>query len=414
MKRKRIAIIGSGIAGLSCAYALHGSHDITVYEAEDYIGGHTHTVPVERNGEHADIDTGFIVFNDRTYPNFMGLMQELGVRYQPTEMSFSVRNDAINIEYNGNNINSLFAQRRNLIRPSFWVMIKEILRFNKEVRLASEQKALTIGEFLKENNYSQMFRENYILPMISAIWSMGLEECMAFPLQFFVRFFDNHGLLDITNRPQWYTIVGGSSSYIAPLIENFQDKIHTKSPVSFVERDETQVRVVTDGGITENYDEVILACHGDQALALLKDPTPSEKSVLGSFVTSKNSVILHCDTENFLPRRKLGWASWNYNMTDMANEQTTLTYNMNILQRLDKENVYLVTLNQEIADEFILGKYSYNHPVFSLEAVAAQMRWPEISGKNRTHFCGAYWFNGFHEDGVRSGFRVAETIKGQS
>ena len=410
MNRQSIAIIGTGISGLTCAHHLAPNHDLTIYESEDYVGGHTHTVQVEKEGEVSDIDTGFIVFNDHTYPEFIKMMDSIGVNYQPTEMSFSVRNDAIDLEYNGNTINSLFAQRKNILRPRFLAMVRDIVRFNKEVRLAADDEKLTIGDFLASKNYSSLFRDNYLLPMISAIWSMGLESCKDFPLQFFVRFFDNHGLLNIVNRPQWYTVIGGSSSYIKPLIAPFENRIRLSSKVTRVERDSDAVTVVTDVD-SQCYDQVIFACHGNQALKLLDAPTSVEKAILTPFTTSTNSVVLHTDT-SFLPKRPLGWASWNYNMVDSATEQTTLTYNMNILQRLDKEHTYLVTLNQEIAKEHVLREFTYHHPIFSLEAIKAQNGWKKISGHNRSHFCGAYWFNGFHEDGVKSGLRVKETIEG--
>lgn len=411
MKSMNIAIIGSGISGLSCAHRIAGQHEVTVFESEDYAGGHTHTVEVEKEGEIARVDTGFIVFNDRTYPNFMKLMDDIGVGYQPTEMSFSVRNDALGLEYNGNNLNSLFAQRRNLVRPSFLAMVADIVRFNIEVKQAADSdRAITIGDFLARNRYSELFKENYLLPMVSAIWSMGQESCMDFPLDFFVRFFDNHGLLNIVNRPQWYTIKGGSSSYIAPLTNSFRDRIRLKTPVVRVERDTDKVRVVTSRE-TAVFDQVVFACHANQALSLLDRPTDEERELLGRFTTSENSVVLHTDT-SFLPKKKLGWASWNYNMVDAAKEQTTLTYNMNILQRLNSKHTYLVTLNQEVPEKHILRTFTYHHPVYTVDAINAQGDWEKISGKNRSHYCGAYWFNGFHEDGVRSGLRVAADLGG--
>ncbi len=410
---KDIAIIGSGIAGLTCAHTLAPHHNISVYEANDYIGGHTHTVKVEKDGEISDIDTGFIVFNDRTYPNFIELIERLGVKYQPTEMSFSVKNDRLDLEYNGNNLNTLFAQRSNLVRPRFWSMVKDIVRFNKQVRnAANENGTLTIGQFLQENSYSALFIENYLLPIISAIWSMGLESCMDFPLQFFVRFFDNHGLLDITNRPQWFTIEGGSSSYIEPLTAGFRDRIRLSTPVVKVARADKKVQVSTAQD-TIVFDEVVFACHGKQALSLLQESSAEEKSVLRQFQTSANDVVVHSDI-SFLPKRKLAWASWNYNMVDSARVQTTLTYNMNILQCLSKKNTYLVTLNQEIPEKHVLQCFTYNHPVYNIAAIQAQQRWDDISGHNNSHFCGAYWFNGFHEDGVKSALRVCAVIGARS
>ena len=411
MKRKDIAIIGSGISGLTCAYTLAPSHNIRVFEANDYIGGHTHTVRIEENGEISAIDTGFIVFNDRTYPHFIKLIEELGVKYRPTEMSFSVKNERMDLEYNGNNLNTLFAQRSNLLRPRFWSMVKDIVRFNRQLRGAAlEDDMLTIGRFLQENSYSTMFIENYLLPMISAIWSMGLDSCMDFPLRFFVSFFENHGLLDITNRPQWYTIEGGSSSYIEPLTAGFRERIRLRSPVLRVVRADNRVQVLTAQDTTV-FDEVIFACNAKQTLALLEHPSVEEIAVLGQFQVSDNAVVLHSDI-SFLPKRKSAWASWNYNIVDVAREQTTLTYNMNILQGLSTKKNFLVTLNQEIPAEHILQRFTYKHPVYTLAAIHAQQRWQEISGQNNSHFCGAYWFNGFHEDGVKSALRVCAAIGG--
>lgn len=409
MVNKKIAIIGTGISGLVCGYKLSGQFDVTLYEANEYIGGHTHTVHAKRNDEEAQIDTGFIVFNDRTYPNFMKLLHELQVSYQPTEMSFSVRNDQLNLEYNGNTFSTLFAQKSNYLRPQFWGMLKDILRFNKAViRESSTSPDLTIGQYLEQENYSSFFKDNYLLPMISAVWSMGLESCLTFPLHFFVRFFDNHGLLDIYNRPQWYTINGGSSTYIAPITAPFRDKIRLNSPVEKVIREAEGVLVKTAND-SERYDEVIFACHGDQALKLLDAPSNKEQRILQQFTFSNNLVILHTDVSH-LPKRKKAWASWNYNMVDAAKEQTVLTYNMNILQRLTKKHTYLVTLNQEINHEHAISEHNYMHPIYTPEMVKAQDMWKEVSGIDNIHYCGAYWFNGFHEDGVRSGLRVCEQL----
>ena len=411
MKNKKIAIIGTGISGLVCGYQLASrEYDITLYEASDYIGGHTNTSDVEFNGEKSRIDTGFIVFNDRTYPRFISLLEEIGVAYQPTEMSFSVRNDQLDLEYNGNNFNSLFAQRSNLLRPRFWQMLRDIVRFNKEVRaVAKNDTNLTIGQYLQDSHYSTIFKDNYLLPMISAIWSMGLQSCLDFPLDFFVRFFENHGLLDIANRPQWHTIKGGSSSYIKPLTSPFSSKILLNTPVRRVARSDDSVLIHTDSS-QETYDQVILACHGDQALALLQQPTEKEQQVLEKFQFSENQVVLHTDTSH-LPRRQKAWASWNYRVVDSAREQTALTYNMNILQQLKKQNTYLVTLNQDIEEEHVIQRFSYSHPIYTTSMIQAQSQWQSISGIERIHYCGAYWFNGFHEDGVRSGLRVCDMLE---
>ena len=411
MKIKNIAIVGTGISGLTTAYYLKKSgHRIKLFESADYIGGHTHTVDAEYDGEQARIDTGFIVFNDRTYPNFIALLDEIGVDYQPTEMSFSVRNDGENLEYNGTDINGLFAQRSNLLRPKFYRLLKDIMHFNSAVRSSSDtDDQTTIGEFLDKSRYSAWFSDNYLLPMISAIWSMGVDDCRDFPLNFFVKFFSNHGLLDLVNRPQWYTISGGSSSYIAPLTAGFRHNILLNAPVSRIERTAEGVVVHADKG-AEIFDEVILACHGDQALSIVQDPTENERRVLSNFEFSSNRVVLHAD-QSHLPRRQTAWASWNYQVTEAGSEHSTLTYNMNILQRLDKKHTYLVTLNQDIEPARTICEFNYSHPVYSIPMIEAQEQWHTISGIDRIHYCGAYWFNGFHEDGVKSGLRVAKMLE---
>ncbi|MGD9212801.1 MAG: FAD-dependent oxidoreductase [Desulfobacteraceae bacterium] len=410
---KKIAIIGSGISGLTCAYRLSKHHDITVFEAADYIGGHTHTVKVEKEGEKALIDTGFIVFNDRTYPQFIKLMQEIGVAYQPTQMGFSVSNAALNLEYASCNLNSLFAQRSNLLRPEFYKMLSDLLRFNKAVRKEKDKdQGMTIGQYLEKGGYGNFFKENYLFPMIGAIWSMGEKSCHDFPLQFFARFFDNHGLLTVTNQPQWYTIMDGSSSYIEPLTIRYKKKIRLQTPVRKVTRQDNSIILETHDG-HHTFDDVILACHGDQALPLLFQPTEKEQEILSAFHCSDNQVILHTDT-SLLPSRKAAWASWNYRVLDAGDERTTLTYNMNILQGLDKRHTYLVTLNQEIAPKYVLASFTYAHPIYTSSAIAAQKKWHTISGIDRIHYCGAYWFNGFHEDGVNSALRVCDMLEGQS
>ena len=404
---KKIAIVGTGISGLTAAYYLSDHYDIKVFEANQYIGGHTHTVDVEWQGEQSAIDTGFIVFNNRTYPNFIRLMKELGVAYQKTEMSFSVRNDKIGLEYNGHNLNSLFAQRKNLLSPAFLGMLKDILRFNKNVRQEASEDT-TIGDYLDANDFGSLFQDNYLLPMIAAIWSMGLEDSRAFPLEFFVRFFENHGLLNIADRPQWYSIIGGSRAYIPRITHKFQDKIALSTPVKTLRRDPLGVKVITEKEETL-FDEVVLACHADEALSLISDPSPEENDVLKAIPFTDNLVTLHTDSE-LMPHNKRAWASWNYKVNPDNMGQPTLTYDMNRLQCLNKNTTYLVTLNQEIPEAKVLQQFNYTHPAFTREAIQAQGRWHEISGINHLHFCGAYWFNGFHEDGVQSALRICKAL----
>jgi predicted NAD/FAD-binding protein len=405
----KIAIIGSGISGLTAAYYLHDKHDIRVFERENYIGGHTHTIDVDGLA----MDTGFIVFNDRNYPNFKGLMDKLGVTYRPTEMSFAVRNDAWDLEYNGNTLNTLFANRRNFFRPKFYSLILDILRFNKLAKSGNYAKNISLSKFLAQNNFGKWFCDGYILPMGSAIWSMGMDEMLDFPLDFFVKFFHNHGLLDINNRPQWYTISGGSRNYIPQLTAGFKDKILLNTPVKSVVRIESGVEIHLHDGSVEIFDEVIFACHSDEALKLLSKPTSLELDILGAIKYSNNEVIVHTDI-NLLPKRQLAYASWNYLMTESSQNKATLTYDMNILQGLNSAKTYCVTLNATnlINPDKILARFNYAHPVYSSEAVIAQKRFVEISGINHTHYSGAYWANGFHEDGVTSSIRVCNRING--
>lgn len=407
---KSIAVIGSGIAGLTVAHYLSRKHRVTLFEGDRRLGGHTHTVQVDWQGEQSAIDTGFIVFNDRTYPGFIRLMTELGVDYQPTEMSFSVTNPAIGLEYNGNNLSSLFAQRRNLVNPDFWRMLVDIVRFNRQVRQAAagSDPALTLGRFLEAQSYGTLFADNYLLPMISAIWSTDLEQTREFPLLFFVRFFENHGLLNLVDRPQWYTIKGGSSSYIEPLIAPFKDGIRLGCAVQSISRQLEAVKVVA-GNQGYYYDDVVLACHADQALRLLPEATADERRILGAFRFSANDVVLHTDQRR-LPQTPRARASWNYHLRQAGQGRSTVTYYMNRLQCLDKKHAYLVTLNEEIPEEAIIDRYQYDHPIFDLDAMNAQQQWGLISGKDRVHYCGAWWHNGFHEDGVQSALRVCAAL----
>ncbi|MCU9949290.1 NAD(P)/FAD-dependent oxidoreductase [Pseudomonas sp. PDM13] len=407
----RVAIIGSGISGLTCAWLLSRRHDIQLFEASDWIGGHTHTVDVQLGGRDYAVDTGFIVFNDWTYPNFIRLLDRLGVASQPTEMSFSVHDPASGLEYNGNNLNSLFAQRRNLLSPGFWGMLREILRFNREAQADLEagriSAAITLGDYLQLGGYGARFRDHYLVPMGAAIWSMPLDDMLAFPLQFFVRFFKNHGLLSVSHRPQWRVVSGGSRSYVAPLTAGFTERIRLACPVSWVERDAEGVTVHSAAG-SERFDKVVFACHSDQALALLAQPTASEREVLGALPYAANEVVLHTDTR-LLPERRLAWASWNYRLGGPTQRPAAVTYNMNILQGIEAPETFCVSLNQgeAIDPARLLARFSYAHPQFSLPGLLAQARWEEINAKRHSYFCGAYWGNGFHEDGVVSALRVA-------
>ncbi|WP_377706654.1 NAD(P)/FAD-dependent oxidoreductase [Pseudomonas protegens] len=410
----KIAIIGSGIAGLTCAYVLNRRHDIRVFEAGSWIGGHTHTVEVSHNGETQSVDTGFIVFNDWTYPNFIRLLGQIGVKFKPTEMSFSVCDPASGLEYNGNNLNSLFAQRRNLLSPGFWGMLRDILRFNKTALLDLQQQRIaadtTLGDYLKNQGYGERFIQHYIVPMGSAIWSMSRVQMLGFPLQFFVRFFKNHGLLSVNNRPQWCVIEGGSSRYIEPLTASFRQHIHLDCPVQRVERDETGVLIHSAAG-SERFDKVVFACHSDEALQLLASPSRAEREILQALPYADNDVVLHTDTR-LLPRRRLAWASWNYRLDASGDKAAAVTYDMNILQGLKSDTTFCVSLNQTavIDPTQILARFTYAHPQYSLEAVAAQARWSELQGAQHSFYCGAYWANGFHEDGVVSALRVAQAF----
>lgn len=414
---KKIAIIGTGISGLTCGYLLHKHHDITVFEANDYIGGHTATVDVEVAGKSYAIDTGFIVFNDWTYPNFIKLMEQLKVQRQPTEMSFSVKNTAQNLEYNGGTLNTLFAQRRNLIRPKFIRIVRDILKFNKickqEHSAASFAENATLGDLIDKHQLSDDFAHNYILPMCAAIWSSSLESVRQFPLRFFLQFFMNHGLLNITDRPQWYTLPGGSRSYIGPLTTNFKDRIFLNSGVTKVVKKEQGYFVESHNeNLNGIYEEVIFACHSDQALKMLDNPSEQHQAILGGIPYSDNEVVLHTDT-NLLPKRPLAWASWNYLLDGNSDEQTapaTLTYDMNILQRLTSDTTFCVTLNatHKINPEKILRKFNYAHPQFSEQTIKAQQQRKQICGVDGLHFCGAYWYNGFHEDGLKSALDVCQ------
>lgn len=411
----KIAVIGAGISGLTTAYYLKDHHDVTVLESSDRIGGHTATMDIHHQGRDYAIDTGFIVYNDWTYPKFIALLDELGVKSKPTEMSFSVSCDQTGIEYGGNNINTLFAQRLNFLRPSFLKMVKDILRFNRssiaDLESGSLNDGTTLGEYLDRNNYGKSFIEHYLVPMGCAIWSASTKTMLDFPILFFVKFFKNHGLLSVNHRPQWRVIEGGSRTYLKPLSESLYGRIQLGVNIANVLRHNGGVSVVLESGEIKEFDQVVFACHSDQAQSMLGDITNVESSVLSAIPYQSNEVVLHTD-RSLLPKKELAWSSWNYRLRAKHQSRAVLTYNMNILQGIESDTTFCVTLNDSdsIDPEKILGTYHYSHPVFSLESVNAQERWSEINGVKRTWFCGAYWGNGFHEDGVASGRRVAETL----
>jgi predicted NAD/FAD-binding protein len=412
----RIAIVGTGISGLTAAHYLRRRHEVVMFEGSDYVGGHTHTVDVEFRGEQATIDTGFIVFNDWTYPNFIRLLTELGVRWQDTDMSFSVRCDRSGWEYNGGSLSGLFVQKRNFFRPAFWWMIRDILRFNRDSPriLAETDNSETVGDYLKRMGYGASFADRYLIPMGASIWSCPPGVFSKFPIRFIVEFYKNHGLLSVNHRPTWRTIVGGSREYVRRLIQPFQSSIRLRTPVTKVVRTTDCVTLHGVEGSLGTFDHVVFACHSDQALRLLDQPTPVEREVLGEFPYHVNDVVLHTDTR-VMPRRSRAWAAWNYHIATEEAAEATLTYDMNLLQNLRKQNRYLVTLNstEKIDPGCVLGRYTYAHPVFTTRRSTAQKRQCELLGPNRSSFCGAYWGNGFHEDGVKSALAVCDALLGE-
>jgi predicted NAD/FAD-binding protein len=408
----KIAIIGTGISGNVAAYHLNKDHDITVFEANDYLGGHTHTHNIELEGKSYSVDTGFIVFNYKTYPNFTGLLKELGVKEQLSAMSFGVKCEKTGLEYMGSTISSLFAQRRNIFRPSFWRMILDILRFNRQATdlLEDESDDISLGEYLKREKFSQTFIDYYLVPMAAAVWSADLNLMYQFPARYLIQFFHNHGLLSVTNRPDWYVIKGGSKTYVTALTASFKGKIRLSTPVTGVKREKEAV-VVSSAQGEERYDAVFFACHSDQALRLLEQPTASEQQVLGAIKYQENEVLLHTDA-SILPKRKTAWAAWNYHLLENDQGQVPVTYNMNILQGLDADQTFCVTLNNSnaIDQTKVLKRLQYHHPIYTQESVAAQARQSEIN-TDRLYFCGAYWRYGFHEDGVVSALNAIEKFK---
>ena len=401
----KIAIVGTGIAGNVVAHHLHKTHDITVFEANHYVGGHSNTVEIPSPDGVLRLDTGFIVYNDRTYPNFIRLLASLDVESQETSMSFSVQNARTGLEYNGSSLNTLFAQRRNLLRPSFHRMIRDILRFNREAPalLESVNTDLTLADYVRAGGFSAAFAREYLIPMGAAIWSAPPNTMERMPAGFFVRFFRNHGLLSINDRPVWRVIRGGSRSYVDELTSAHRDRIRLDCPVEWIRRQANGVVIKARGATPEHFEHVFLACHSDQALGLLRDSLPLEREVLGAIPYQYNEAVLHTD-DSLMPRSKRAWAAWNYHVPRDADRPVAVTYHLNRLQGLDTATQYFVTLNyaDRIRPDSVIRRFTYEHPVFTAASVAAQRRHEHINGLNRTWYCGAYWRYGFHEDGVVS------------
>jgi len=411
-----IAVIGSGIAGLTAAYRLQAAHEVTVFEAADRPGGHAHTVDIESiDGEQLALDTAFMVFNDRTYPQFVQLLTELNVESRSTSMSFSVSDPHSGLEYNGGSLAGLFAQPRNLFRLDFLKMLCDIARFNREARRASAAGScedVSLGEFLALRRYGRQFIEHYLLPMGAAIWSCPQGTFAEFPLEFVVAFFRNHGLLDLVDRPTWRVIAGGSRTYVEAMVRGFRDRLRLNTPVVSVRRGPLDVELRTARGSEARFDHVIFACHSDQALRILgADATSTERELLSRFSYQRNSAVLHTD-QSLLPRAHRARACWNVSLTGDSKEPAVTTYNLNLLQGIRSERTYCITLNADsrIDPRSVLDTFEYHHPSFTAGSRAAQHRHAELIDVNRTSFCGAYWGNGFHEDGVTSASAVVAAI----
>jgi len=409
----RIAIVGTGIAGLTSAHLLHRQgHDLVVYEAGPRLGGHANTVRVDTEDETHWIDTGFIVFNDRNYPEFERLLGELGVAAQPSHMGFSVSDGKGGFEYSGTP-RGLFARRRNLVDPSFLRMLADWRRFNREAQtlIGTNGTSPSLGVWLEQNDFSRQFIDRLIVPQASAVWSADPEQMWSFPASYMAEFFDNHGMYSLRDRPRWRTVAGGSRRYVEAIAAPWRHRVRLDAPVRSIERLPGGVRVEADGCESERFDEVVIATHSDQALALLADPSEAENEILGAIPYQSNEAILHTD-RSLLPRRRSAWSSWNFHLTEEPAGCSTVTYWMNNLQRLRADREFLLTLNrgEAIAADKVLRTFAYEHPVYTAAGVAAQARHAEISAVRRTHFCGAYWGWGFHEDGVRSALRACAAI----
>lgn len=408
----KIAIVGAGVSGLVAASQLRREHEITVFEAASYAGGHTNTYDVESSRGTVSVDTGFIVFNDRNYPQFDRLLRRLGVASQPSDMSFGVHDEHGDFEYAATSINGLYAKRQHLIRPWFQKMVADVVRFQRTApRLLRSDDDPSLGHWLEDQRFSQPFIDKLIVPQAAAVWSSDPAQMWSFPARFLIEFFANHGMLGLRGRPKWRTITGGSQRYVDALTEGWRDDIRLSSSIEAIARFEDHVEVKVIGSDPQRFDRVVVAAHSDQALALLDDPTPAEREILGAIEYQDNEAVLHTDT-SMLPRRRRAWASWNFHLLDEPIGKPAVTYDMNRLQSLDSTERFCVTLNRSHAIDpgKALQRITYSHPIFTPAGRRAQKRIGEISGHNRTHYCGAYWHWGFHEDGVVSGLRVAEEL----
>lgn len=418
MRTRSIAVVGGGISGLlSAAELQRAGHEITVFEAGDYAGGHTNTVRVEAADGAHDVDTGFIVHNDRNYPNFERMLAELGVPTQPANMSFGVSDGLGRFEWAARGARGIFARPRHVVDGRFLRMLGDLVRFNREARdlVKLNGSGPSLQEFLVDGDYSDYFIHRLLVPQASAVWSANPEQMWSFPASFLAAFFDNHGVLQIRNRPRWRTVPGGSRRYVEALVEPFRDRLHLSTPIERIERDpDGEAVTITHARGSERFDEVVVATHSDQALEMLADPSQAEREILGAIPYQRNEATLHTDV-SLMPRRRSAWASWNFHLTDEPAGRSTVTYDMNRLQSLKAEDRYLVTLNRSegIDPAKIIKVIEYSHPVYTNAGMAAQSRWGEVSGADRIHYCGAYWRWGFHEDGAWSALRVSEALGGR-
>jgi len=408
----RIAVIGGGVSGLTCARSLDGDHEVTLFEKNSYLGGHTHTHLFSRGNQVHTVDSGFIVFNKKTYPNFCKLLNELRVPYKISDMSFSMNCERSGVEYNGTDLNRLFSQRRNLVRPSFYRLIWGILRFNKAAKrwLKSPSETETLGAFLARAAVPKSTQEHYVLPMGAAVWSTSPSQMLRMPAFFFLKFFENHGFLNVDDRPEWYVVQGGSKTYVEAIRSQFKGKVHLGTSVQKVRRTKSYCIVVTEDG-EHQFDYVVFACHSNQALRLLENCTPEERDILSALPYQRNTAVIHSDA-SYMPKTQRAWASWNYKRSTSEPDRLCVTYHMNRLQTFESKRPFFVTLNPPtpIESEYVYKKVTYEHPLFLENSIRAQKRWHTISGDRRTFYCGAYWRYGFHEDGVWSALRVADQV----